>query len=236
MVSSFFKMLYVVFISLLVGMIELAAIPFERKGRVFHFLSRIHSRSILKICGVTLVVKGLEHLDRSRNYIFVSNHASMFDISSVIAGIPFEIRIMFKKELGRIPLWGWGLKLSKVYIEVDRGKGQDALRSLEDAAKKMRGGSSVLLFAEGTRTRDGKLQPFKRGAFYLAVRSGYPVVPLTINGSFGILQKHSIRVRPGTITLILGKPIEPPADSSKETERELREQVQKIIQQHYIDQ
>jgi 1-acyl-sn-glycerol-3-phosphate acyltransferase len=236
MVLSIIGLLYAVFASMLAGIIELCAFPFDPRGRVFHFLSRIHSRSVLKVCGVKLVVEGLDHLDCSKNYIFVSNHASMFDISSVIAGLPFEIRIMFKKELGRIPIWGWGLKLSKVYIEVDRGKGTDAIRSLEDAAEKMRGGSSVLLFAEGTRTKDGKLQPFKRGAFYLALRSGFQVVPLTINGSYGILQKHSLRIKPGTITLVIDKPIDPPAECSKEAELQLRDQVEKIIHEHYIEQ
>ncbi|MFI5251489.1 MAG: lysophospholipid acyltransferase family protein [Bacteroidota bacterium] len=236
MIFSFFKVLYAVFASLLVGIIDLIAIPFDRKGHIFHLLSHFHSRTILAVCGVKVVVQGLEHLDHTKSYIYVSNHASMFDIPAVIAGIPDEIRIMFKKELGRIPLWGWGLKLSKIYIEVDRGKGHDAIRSLDDAAEKMRGGSSVLLFAEGTRTTDGKLQPFKRGAFYLAIRSGFQVVPLTINGSYGILQKHSIKIKPGTITLILDKPIDPPQADGKEAESQLREEVQRIIQGHYIEQ
>lgn len=236
MVLSFFRVLYAVLATVLVGIIELIAIPFDRKGRMFHLLAQIHSRSILKVCGVNVNVQGLENIDKSRSYIFVSNHASLFDIPSVISGIPQEIRIMFKKELSRIPFWGWGLKLSKVYIEVDRGKGQDAIRSLEDAAIKMRGGSSVLLFAEGTRTRDGKLQQFKRGAFYLAMRSGFPVVPLTINGSFSILQKDSFNIRPGTITLILDKPIEPPPIIGKEAENQLRERVQDIIRSHYVEQ
>ena len=123
-----------------------------------------------------------------------------------------------------------------MYIGVERGKGVDAIRSLEKAAEKMRGGASVLLFAEGTRTKNGKLQPFKRGAFYLALRSGYSVVPLTINGSYGILQKNSLRIKPGAITIVLDKPIEPPAEYSKEAELALRDRVHAIIQQHYIEQ
>ena len=221
---------------MLVGIIDLLVIPFDRKGKIFHLLSQVHSRTILGVCGVKVNLRGLENIDLAKNYIYVSNHASQFDIPAVISTIPQEIRIMFKKELGKIPLFGWGLKLSKIYIEVDRGKGQDALRSLDDAAAKMRGGSSVLLFAEGTRTKTGKLQPFKRGAFYLALRSGYPVVPLTINGSYSILQKGSIMIRPGTITITIGKPIEPPATTTKEAELQLRDQVQNSIQEHYIDQ
>jgi 1-acyl-sn-glycerol-3-phosphate acyltransferase len=236
MVISILKLLYAFFASLLTGIIELCAIPFERNGRVFYWLSRVHSSTVLKVCGVTLKVEGLEHLKSGQKYIFVSNHASLFDIPAVVLGIPQEIRIMYKKELSWIPIWGWALKWSNVYIGVERGKGVDAIRSLDNAAEKMRGGASVLLFAEGTRTKDGKLQPFKRGAFYLALRSGYSVVPLTINGSYSILQKKSLQIRPGTITLILDKPIEPPAEYSKEAELALRDRVRNIIQKNYIEQ
>jgi 1-acyl-sn-glycerol-3-phosphate acyltransferase len=236
MILSIFKLLYALFASLAVGIVELVAFPFDPKGRVFYWLSQFHSASVLKVCGATLKVEGLEYLKPGQKYIFVSNHASLFDIPAVVLGLRQEIRIMYKKELSWIPIWGWALRWSNVYIGVERGKGVDAIRSLEKAAEKMRGGASVLLFAEGTRTKNGKLQPFKRGAFYLALRSGYSVVPLTINGSYGILQKNSLRIKPGAITIVLDKPIEPPAEYSKEAELALRDRVHAIIQQHYIEQ
>ena len=96
--------------------------------------------------------------------------------------------------------------------------------------------ASVLLFAEGTRTLDGKLQSFKRGAFNMALRAGVPVVPLTINGSYRILQKGSMKLRPGAVTLIFDRPIQPPPADGKEAEIALRDQVQKVIQSHYVDQ
>jgi 1-acyl-sn-glycerol-3-phosphate acyltransferase len=153
----------------------------------------------------------------------------MFDIPAIIAGIPDQIRIVFKKELQWIPVFGWGLKWGS-YIGIDRSSASDALRSLEEAAGKIRNGDSVLLYAEGTRTLDGKLQPFKRGAFHLAAKAGVPV------GSFHILRKRSIVVQPGTVELVLESPIDLKGLSGKEGEKELMDEVHKSIKRHYRDQ
>lgn len=236
MILSFVRLAFAAFAMLIAAILVMAVIPIDRKGKIFHGIARVYSRTVLKFCGITLHVEGLEHLSFTRNYIYVSNHASQFDIPAVVAGIPDQIRIVYKKELENIPFFGWGLKFPRVYISIDRGRGQDAIQSLDAAAEKIREGASVLLFAEGTRSPDGKLQSFKRGAFNLAAKAGIPVVPLTINGSYGILPKHSFRLRPGTITLVLDKPIEPPKRNGKETEIELRDKVQRVISGHYIDQ
>jgi 1-acyl-sn-glycerol-3-phosphate acyltransferase len=159
----------------------------------------------------------------------------MFDIPAIIAGVPDEIRVVFKKELQWIPIFGWGLKWGS-YIGIDRASGADAVRSLEEAADKIRNGASVLLYAEGTRTLDGQLQPFKRGAFHLAVKAGVPVVPLTVNGSFHILRKHSIVVQPGNIELVLESPIELKGSGGKDAEKRLMEEVHTAIRKHYIEQ
>ena len=110
------------------------------------------------------------------------------------------------------------------------------MKSIEAAARKIRRGASVLLFAEGTRTLDGKLQPFKRGAFNLALRASVPVVPLTINGTYAILRKHSVMIRPGTARLILGDPIEPSDASGRDAELALMDMVHREIVKTYIDQ
>jgi 1-acyl-sn-glycerol-3-phosphate acyltransferase len=159
----------------------------------------------------------------------------MFDIPAILAGIPDQIRIIYKKELEVIPFFGWGLKFGS-YIGIDRGRGSDAMRSLDEAITRIRNGASVLLYAEGTRTLDGRLQPFKRGAFNIAVKAGVPVIPLTVNGSYSILPKHSMAVRPGRIELILGTPIPVPAEEGKEAEMKLMEDVHDAIARHYIDQ
>ncbi len=221
--------------SMLYAILVLVTLAFTRNSRVFHALCRSWANVSLAICGVTTTVRGVEHLVPGQGYVYVSNHASMFDIPAVIAAIPDQIRIVYKRELHWIPLFGWGLKFGS-YIAIDRGRSTKAQKSLEEAVRKIRNGESVLLYAEGTRTLDGKLQPFKRGAFHIAVRAGVPVVPLTINGSFRILPKHSISVHPGHVELILEKPISLSGMQGKEGELKLMEEVHAAIARHYINQ
>jgi len=222
--------------SLVMGLAEMMTMLLAgRRGRIFHGIARFWARWVLIICGVRVRVSGLEHLDFLHTYVYVSNHASMFDIPCVVAGIPDQIRIVYKRELHVIPFFGWGLKWG-AYIPIERASGASAMRSLEEAAQKIRNGASVLLYAEGTRTLDGRLQPFKRGAFNLAIRAGVRVVPLTINGSFRILQKHSLIIRPGTVHLILETPIAVEGQAGKEAERKLMDQVHAAIAKNYVDQ
>ncbi len=225
----------IVAVSLWFGFTALLTIPLDSSGKMFHANSRIWSRVVLWLGGLHVSVRGLEKVPLTRNYVYVANHASMFDIPAIIAGIPDQIRIVYKRELEWIPFFGWGLRLGS-YIGIDRQGGSKAMKSLDEAAERIRNGASVLLYAEGTRTTDGKLQPFKRGAFYLALRSGVPVVPLTVNGSFHILRKHSIVIRPGDVELVLESPIEEEEDSSKDAERMLMEQVHLAISRHYRNQ
>lgn len=218
------------------GVLALITIPFNRDGRVFHALTHFFAKIWLAVTRIKISIKGIENILPGQSYIYVSNHASAFDIPAVIAGIPDQIRIVYKKELQNIPFFGWALKFSKTYIAIDRARGTEAARSLDEAAMKFKTGASVLLFGEGTRTKDGKLQPFKRGAFNLAVKAGIPVIPLTINGSFKILPKKKIRIVPGDITLVIEKPIPVKAGGGKEEEMRLMEEVYKVISKNYIDQ
>lgn len=233
MITVLLKELLAIILAGLGGLAAIVIAPFDAKHKGFHWITRTYSKIVLKLFGVTVEVKGTEHLQSEGPYVYVANHASYFDIPAVIYGVPDRIHLVYKKELERLPFFGWGLKLGKTYIAVDRGRGTEAVKSLEQAVQKIRSGASVLLFAEGTRTRDGKLQPFKRGAFNLAVRAGVPVVPLTINGSYIILPRESYRANPGTITLIIDKPIELRQDG-KEEEMKLMERVHTVLEKHYI--
>ena len=206
-----------------------------RTGRIYHGIARFWSQGLLFICGLHLTVRGLDHIQAGSNYVYVSNHASLFDIPVVIAGIPDQIRLVYKKELEKIPIFGWSLKWG-AYVAIDRSNRIEAKRSVEEATRKIRGGASVLLFAEGTRSADGRLQPFKRGAFNLAVKSGAPVLPLTINGTFRILPKYSLSVRPGSVELVLEPPIPVHPDAGKDEEMRVMELVHEAISRNYKDQ
>lgn len=207
-----------------------------RSPRLYHGVGRLFGKGVLLIAGIRLKVEGLDRVQFNRNYIYVSNHASMFDIPAVLAAVPAGISLMYKQELHRVPVFGWSLALSKVYIPVERGTTSGAMRSIEEAARKIHGGLSVLLFAEGTRTADGDLQQFKRGAFSLAVKAGVPVVPVTVNGSFLVMPKDSFRIRPGDITVILEKPVYIPEGEVRSAEMFLRDNTRVAIERHYISQ
>ena len=207
----------------------------RRRGRVFFWLARHWSRGVLGICGLRLGVKGADLLERSTNYVYVSNHASLFDIPVVTAAVPGNIRIVYKKELEKIPIFGWNLKWGP-YIGIDRGRVAEALRSVEEAARKIRDGDSVLLYAEGTRTEDGRLQPFKRGAFNLAVRSGVSVVPVTINGTFRLMAKGSLAIRPGPIEVIFDSPLPVNSRGGRDEEVRVMEAVHRAIAGNYRNQ
>jgi 1-acyl-sn-glycerol-3-phosphate acyltransferase len=189
---------------------------------------------LVRIAGLTVRVRGLENLRLPGRYVYVSNHASALDIPVILAVVPDEIRIVYKKELERIPVFGWGLRIGP-YVGIDRGRSMEAMKSLEDAAAKIRSGASALLYAEGTRTTDGKLQPFKRGAFNLAVKAGAPVVPLTVNGSYPIMPKDSLVIHPGAVEVVLSPPIAI-AGTGKEAEVRLMESVHAAIAANYRDQ
>ncbi|MEW6060515.1 MAG: lysophospholipid acyltransferase family protein [Bacteroidota bacterium] len=227
------RLLLIIIFSFLLSVIALISIPFNKSGSLYFWAGSIWSKFILWVCGVHVTVRGLESIDRNGNYIIVSNHASVFDIPTLMAIFP-RLRIMFKKELSYIPVWGWAIKYGH-HIIVDRQKGTEAMKSLDRAAKAIAEGGQVLLFAEGTRTRDGKLQPFKRGAFSLAAKSGVPIIPVAINGSFKILPKGSFDIRPAKIEAVFGKPIDTTNVRTREDEFKLMEEVRAVIQQQYVE-
>jgi 1-acyl-sn-glycerol-3-phosphate acyltransferase len=234
MLQSLLKSVALVVVTVLVAALAILLLPFNRRGRAFHWCARTWAQLVLRITPVRVRTKGLEHLRARETYIYAANHASYYDIPALISVFPDQIRIVFKKELTRLPVFGWAMKLGS-YISIDRGDSREALESLEKAAQEIREGSSVLLFPEGTRTRNGKMQPFKRGAFALAVRSRVPIVPVTVNGSFSILPKKGLKINPGNIEVVLHPPIATNGCSGKEGEMQLLEHVRSVIASDYVE-
>ena len=235
MVLTLVKMIVLLPVSALMSIAAIVAALVDRSRRQFNKVGRAWSRLLLWSFRVDVRVTGLEHLKKSNRYVYVSNHASLFDIPAVLSSVPDEIRIIFKRELAYIPLWGWCLVLGG-YITVDRSNPKDGMSSIEKAVDAIRDGSSVLVFAEGTRSRDGKLQPFKRGAFALAARSGVPIVPITVNNSFKIMPKGSWRIQPAEISVVIDKPIESAGVVGKDDEMRLMEQVHAVLEKNFVEQ
>ncbi|MBL0224485.1 MAG: 1-acyl-sn-glycerol-3-phosphate acyltransferase [Geobacteraceae bacterium] len=201
---------------------------FDSSGRSYAFHARLWSRFSLGLNHTPVELRGTEHLPDGP-FILMSNHQSSFDILSLIAAIPRRIYWIAKKELFDIPVFGPSMRRGG-YIPLDRSDGRKALKSMENAADIIRQGSSVVMFPEGTRTRDGHLLPFKRGGFMLAVRAGVPVIPATINGSGRVNPGGLIRLYSGKITITLHPPITIPEGMKKSAAEEwLMERVQGAI-------
>ena len=184
----------------------LVAGPFDKSGDLVLVLARLWSRVILGVPGVKLKVTMRARLDPGRPYVFMANHASMVDIWAVFVTIPASFRFIAKKQLSRIPLFGWAMAAGR-FIFIDRQNALAARRSMEEAARRIRSGQSVVIFPEGTRTRTGRLGAFKKGGFHLALDSGVPIVPVAIRGSGEVMPPGSPLIRAGTVTIEVGEPI-----------------------------
>jgi len=156
--------------------------------------------------GIRLNVLGIENLEKDRAYILISNHASILDIPGIIAAIPLPVRFIAKRSLIWFPILGWVLYLSG-HILIDRESSLSALKSLKKAAALMENGTCVIVFPEGTRSPDGEVKEFKRGAFLLALQSKVPIVPISISGTFQMLPRHGWCFWPGTMQIYVDKPV-----------------------------
>ena len=178
-----------------------------RKSQVkVQIFPRLWARMICRLAGVRVRLVGTENLRPDRNYIFVGNHVSQFDIFSFQGFFPHDFRWIAKRELFRIPVFGAAMRRAGL-ISMDRARGRDALKSLNQAAERIAQGTSVLIFPEGTRSPNGELQPFKTGAITLAIKSAVPVVPIGFSGSYDILPKGGLIADSGEIVIRIGKPV-----------------------------
>lgn len=229
---SYFKLFLIIIHTTICSFFALIFSIVDRSYGSYFWLSKIFSKGILLIAGIKLKVTGLENIDKNATYVFVSNHSSQFDIPALQYAIPNKTSIVFKKELGKIPLFGWQLKLGP-YIMIDRENPESAVKSIEEAKRKMSlKGFSPIIFPEGTRSTTGEVQVFKRGAFYLASRVGFPVVPVSISGSGEILPKGKFKIKGGVINVHLNKPVAVNIMSTKKDEIDLLEKVRDIIIQN----
>lgn len=222
--------------SFLLSLVAILSALIDRSNTTYWWIVRIYGRGVLLLAGIRLKITGLENFDHNEAYVFVANHMSNFDISALQAGIPNRARMFFKKELGRIPFFGWQLVLGP-YFSVDRKNAEKAMKTIEDAKNVMlTKKDSVLLFAEGTRSKDGTVQPFKRGAFNLAVKVKHPVVPVSISGTNKIMQKGSLRIYSGRDIIVhFDKPISTEDVNTRQEEIALMEKVREIIIANKVD-
>jgi 1-acyl-sn-glycerol-3-phosphate acyltransferase len=194
--------------TILIGSVVIGSAVLRIKGGIYDWASRHWSRWILWASGVTVLVEGLSNIHMDEPQVLVSNHQSWYDVWALAAYIPKRYRFIAKKELGYIPVFGTAWKAAG-HISVDRSDHAAAVKSLDQAGEVIRNDrSSVVIFPEGTRSSDGRLQPFKKGAFMLALHSGVEIVPVACIGTREILPKNGWRVHGGTIIVRFGEPIQ----------------------------
>jgi 1-acyl-sn-glycerol-3-phosphate acyltransferase len=180
----------------------------------------------VRLAGVRVETEGLERLDPARAYIFMTNHVSNLDPPIQIPLIPGRTSVMVKKELFKTPILGPAMRLASL-VPVDRGNREAGIDAVQAAKKVVQQGISMTIYVEGKRSLDGKLLPFKKGPFYLAMECGVPVVPMTITGTHYAMPKTRFAIKPGVVKVIFHPPIEPNDFGSREA---LMEKVRAAIE------
>jgi 1-acyl-sn-glycerol-3-phosphate acyltransferase len=170
----------------------------------------------VRAAGIRVAVSGRENVPAGVSCIYLSNHVSNLDPPVLFPVLPGQCSALLKKELMRIPLLGTAMRMAK-FVPVERGNVREtAQRSVAEAAAALRSGLHMLVFAEGTRSKDGRLAAFKGGPFYLAMETGAPIVPIAISGTQTMMRKHSLAIRPGAARIEFLPPIYPAGFSSRE--------------------
>jgi 1-acyl-sn-glycerol-3-phosphate acyltransferase len=220
---------WVVFFTIICGSSAILSTFLDPTGRLSQRCQRWWGKILLGLAHVPVQVQGLEYLTPGQSYVFAVNHRSNFDIYALATVLPGKILWVAKKSLFAIPIFGQAISRMGS-VPVDRSNLQEAIRSLNRAAQMVRGGTSMIIFPEGTRGTTKELLPFKKGVFIMALKAGQPIVPVSINGTFFIQPRGTLRVRPGPVKVVIAPPIPPEAFRRKD---ELMEAVRQAMVQNY---
>ena len=222
--------LYLVLGSLVFGLSALPVALFPRGANGVFLLARLWAWGLLAASGVRVTCRFEAPLEPSRSHVFLANHQSMFDIPLVLGTAPVQLRFAAKRSLFRIPVFGWAIRAGG-FIPVDRGDSAKARATFAAAERRLRGGTSVILFPEGSRSLDGYIHDFERGGFLLAIKTGLPIVPVGIRGTLAIQRRGSARIAPGPVEVRYGSAIDPAAFGIRgraALEAEVRRQLEEL--------
>ena len=220
---AFLATVFIAVATIIGSLVALVLRLIDRTGDLVVDLARLWSRAILAVAGVKVKVEWQGRLQPGQAYVFMANHTSTVDIWTLLVALPLRVRMIAKKQLLRIPLFGWAMWAGR-FIFIDRANAVAARRSIDEAEGRIRGGHSVLLFPEGTRSRDGRLGPFKKGGFHLAIDAGVPVVPVVLIGAGEAMPRGSLFMRAGVVRVLVGQPV-PTAGLSEADRHRLLEDV-----------
>jgi 1-acyl-sn-glycerol-3-phosphate acyltransferase len=211
--------------TIVLGTLSLVSSLVDRTGMFAHWCARTWSRLILLTSGVRVRATGLERLEPGRTYVFVANHQSLYDIPILFWSLPFQLRIIAKESLGNIPFLGWHLRRTG-HLLVDRR--HPGRKIFTQASRLTSSGLSLIVFPEGTRSRDGRVARFKGGSFFLALEAGLPVAPISVIGSRHVMLRGRVTSYPGEVRLVVHEPIDTRGLAGSDA-KEFAERVRRII-------
>jgi 1-acyl-sn-glycerol-3-phosphate acyltransferase len=202
-IASILFLLATIFFSI----VSIPAAVIDRSGRSYLWLAKTWSKIFLALYGIRVVTRGTENIQPGKAAVYIANHSSYVDIPVLLASVPDNIRLVLRNTLTRIPIWGWALIFSPFLI-IDRSNPSNAKRTLSQAVETIRRGAAVLLFPEGTRTNDGVMHEFKRGAFNMAANAGAIIVPVAVTGTFAVLPRtRKLPDSSHTVYVTIGAPL-----------------------------
>jgi len=191
-------------------------------ARAIDWIVRLWAFLIIKAAGIKLHAENTEIVDRKQRYILIANHYSYFDIPCIFLAIPQPIRFMAKISLFKIPIFGWAIGRAG-FIPIDRKNRKTAVKSFEKAVDRIRKGNTVVVFPEEGRSRERSMRPFQRGGFLLALRSGLPILPVAIVGTFDVYSARARWLKPGPVAVKVGTPIPTEGLTVRDKDRLLEE-------------
>lgn len=206
-----------VVLSILLGSLGVLARVFDSSNNLSHNVSRLWGRWMCVLNGIQVEMEGLEHVQKDQAQIFVANHQGYFDIFAFSGYLPVQIRWVAKSSLFKIPFVGWAMWAAGS-VPVDRSNRKSSYQAFIATIGKLKSGSSIVIFPEGTRSADGTIGPFKKGGPLLSIRSGAPLVPVTILGTRNIIKKGSFVIQPGKVRIIISPPISSQAVAEEKEE------------------
>jgi 1-acyl-sn-glycerol-3-phosphate acyltransferase len=219
----------VVIVTILGGSTAILISIFNRYSpMIYGGVTRTWSKMILMAANIRAEVSGRENIKPGASYIVISNHQSHLDIPLLVYNLPLRLTFLAKKELFKIPFFGWGMQAAGI-LKIDRSNKSKAIQTLKDAERIILDKKfSVIAFPEGTRSSDGKIHEFKKGSFVLAIGTGLPVLPVSVRGTYDMLPKKKIRIRPGKVRVKIYEPIDS-KDYTFENRHELVLRTHRII-------
>lgn len=205
--------LFFAIISIVTAVLTLIFKPVNIKGKPINLLMKFWCNSALFIYGVKVNVYGRENIKDGSGKVYISNHSSYLDIFVLLAKIPDNVRIIYKKELNKIPLFGWAMMVAE-FVPINRENIREAMKALDKASEKIKRGISFVIFPEGTRSKDGTVQEFKRGMFVLTEKANAQIIPVSLSNTFNLMGYDSLRIKSGVVNLVIGKPLQSKKDKA----------------------